>query len=212
MDKLPTFWTWYTDKYDSQAQRFISRCEELKIPAIAEQLPIEKYSDSLGYVRNSLSQKRFIFKCGLLFLRDRFLSFRKPLFYIHSDSKILIKPEKEIFDNIDIGYCISEKEKSQQIIASHGIFLNYCKLSKDFLNLLTYKCKTIRAERPTEHGIIRTSIFDFTGYLPDDKLIKNGSQQKFKGKFNFRKNIKPLVGQKKKYLLSKTDNTYIKWR
>ena len=77
INNYPTFWTWYTDKYKEQAQRFLSRCDELNIPAIAEHLPVEKYAESLEYVRNSLSYKRFVFKAGLLFLRDRFLILQK---------------------------------------------------------------------------------------------------------------------------------------
>ena len=211
MHRYPTFWTWYTDKYKSQAKRLIERCEQLEIPVIAELLSVEKYAKSLECVRFALSHKRFIFKCGLLFLKDRFLSYQKPLFYIHSDTKIFIKPEKSIFEENEIGYCISEKEKGQQIIASHGLYFNWSQISKDFLNLLTYKCKTIPAERPTEHGLIRTTLFDFTGYLPDDKLIKDGSKQKFKSNFNLRHFIKPLNGKKKKYVLSKTNDTYMKW-
>lgn len=212
MHNYPTFWTWYTSSHKHHAKRLVQRCEELKIPVIAEHLDVEKYAKSLEYVRGSLSHKRFIFKAGLLFLRDRFLALQKPLFYLHSDSNIIIKPEKFIFDNKKIGYCIAEKQDGQKIIASHGLYFDYCQLSDDFLNVLCYKCQKIRGEKPTEHGAIRTTIFDFTGNIPDDKMIKNGNKQKFKSTFTLSKHIRELCGDRAEYILSKNGNAYMGWK
>lgn len=207
----PTFVWWYKgEQYKHASDKMRECCRSLDIPCFAEELDIEKYGKALAHVKDALSYRRFMFKCGMLWLLGAFLRLENSIFYIHANDEIVTRPEPEVFSDVDIGYCVGERSDGLRIIMSHGLYFKRSELSFDFLTLLTEKCKTIRGERPTEHDLIRTTVFDFSGQLYDDKFVERGTVNP-KGKFSNRHLVQPLSGKQKKYVCSKRGDTYIKW-
>jgi len=210
----PKFVWWYKGeqfKYISDKMKY--RCDELGIDHYSENLQINKYLPELINVKSHLSRRRLLFRCGILWLRDLVASSNCSIFFIGANDKILIKPELEVFNNIDIGYSVGERLDKLRIILARGIYFKNTQLSNDFLNVLSYKCKTIRAERPTEHDLIRTTVFDFTGQLFDDKFVDMGTCKTSRSNFIYKNNICPLKGNSRKFIYTSaiTKNTYIVW-
>jgi hypothetical protein len=207
----PTFVWWYKgDQYKQASDRMKERCGNLGIPCFAEELDVEKYGKALGYVKDALSYRRFMFKCGIFWLLGTFLRLENSIFYIHANDEIVAKPEPEVFTDVDVGYSVGERLDGLRIIMSHGLYFSRSELSRDFLTLLATKCKTIRGERPTEHDLVRTTVFDFSGQLFDDKFVERGTVGSG-GNFSNKRRVQPLNGNQKKYVCSKKGDTYIRW-
>lgn len=216
--EYPVFVCWYLgNHYKTLTNKLIKSCKNLNIDFVVEELPLKKYKKEMKYVEEYLSERRYKIKCGLLWLRDLVAEIKKPVFFVHADYRVLIKPEIEIFSNMDIGYSIAQSKTGQKIIASAGIYFNNTTITRDFLNILTYKCSHIPAELPTEHGLIRTTLFEFSGYLYDESMlpikITTWGDKKNKCKqFTLRDKVVPLKGVQKTYLISKKKkDTYIWW-
>lgn len=209
----PTFVCWYyKDEHKIQTQRLSAMCINLQIPFVGRELDFENKCKDLSYVKEALSPRRLIFKAGILYLRELYKELNVDIFYVHSDNIVLSKPPSSVFDGMDVGYCVGDRGDGIKVILSHGIYLKRnSKVAMDFLDLLCFKCKHIRAERPTEHDLIRTTVFELTGIMNDDKLIPNASKIKVNNKFNLAKNIKMLCSQNNKYIISKKGDTYIQW-
>lgn len=211
----PVFVWWYLgDPYKKMSDRLEKNCKELGIEYVVERLPIKKYKKEMRHVKDHLSERRYKIKCGLLWLRDIVIRLDQPVFFLHADYRIIIKPEIGIFNNKEIGYSIAKTNNGQEIIASAGLYFNGGELSNNFLDILTYKCINMPTEIPTEHGLIRTTIFEFSGCLYDEKMlpIQNTCWEKSLNKFTCKEKILPLKGKKKKYIISKIkNNTYIHW-
>ena len=207
----PIFVWWYKgEQHRLASNRMAARCKALDIPCFFQELDTGKYEKSMAHAKSSLSERRFLFKCGMSWLLDTYFELGKPIFYIHGGDKIIWKPEQEVFDGIDVGYSVGERGDGLRIILSHGLYFSQSTLSLDFLALLTQKCRIIRAERPTEHDLVRTTVFDFSGQLFDDKFVEKGTIGNG-GNHTYKDVVRPLQGKHRKYIYSKKGDTYIRW-
>ena len=210
--EYPIFvWWYYSDRYRQNALNLKKQCLLLDLPFYYEEMDMPHYAKEARQIKPALSNKRFATRCGMLWLRDTFKKLKRPIFYLHADCVIEFKPELEIFNGVDVGYSVGERKDGLQIIFSGAIYFNYSNVATDFLDVLAFKCKTIRGERPTEHDLIRTTIFDFSGCTHDGKLIKNGYENTQHNKFQFKNSVAPLKTVSRNYIFSEKGDAYIRY-
>lgn len=228
MNKYPYFVTWWVgEKYKVNCSKMQSVCKQKGIPFICEALPIsdiEQKCPSIIKTKKHLSEKRYIFRIGLLWIIDFFLTEQTPIFYVHSDNKILRKPEPSVFENTEVGYCygINKQNKNLITLLSHGLFFRPGSISSEFVHLLKTKLCLIKSELPSEHGIIENTLMDFITCTHNLDYISKKFHSHYRyehmarqttnpqGKWRYREHIRPLHGKQRKYVISGlTKDTYI---
>ncbi len=155
-----------SDRFRQRAAELASQCAELNIELDVSDQSIQVAEFAADFRRRQQNHRLERHVCNRfipMFIQHKLGQHNRPIFYLHCDSIVRMRPPEEAFTDMDVGYAIGASQTGRRHILGSPVYFRPGKTAVDFLGIWSQMCQAIDTDRAEHHMLIKT-ISAFEGH------------------------------------------------
>lgn len=158
--------------YEQAANRLRKRCTELEMAYDICKVDLCEYMAKFKlHNPRTTTERRIVYRYIPLFITQKLTQHKRPILYIHCDSRILRKPDSALFEMpMSVGYSRYHPDTSVNNLFASPLFFRPDAVAHTFLTHWGYMCQNFNTDE-SEHIFLGHSVRNFKGY-PEVKPFK----------------------------------------
>lgn len=138
---------------------------------------LDKFKTKTKDTLTSPTERKWQYRVIPSFLINRIERYREPIFFLHVDSVVNKVPRAEIFEGVDVGYCVGRGKSGQETILASPLFFRPGKVAYAFLKTWNAQCRWCNHNKAEHYYLAKTiklDLFDSITELPAGTSSRKG--------------------------------------